>query len=48
MTFTAFQEKLGGLQNKEVFTQEDDYLDWRFAKEVMDRLKRQKQEFENA
>lgn len=48
MSFTAFQEKLDGLRNKEVFTQEDDYLDWRFAKEAMDRLKRQKQEFENA
>jgi hypothetical protein len=48
MPFAMFHEKLAELQNEEVFAQEDDYLDWRFAKEVMDRLKRQKQELENA
>lgn len=47
-SFDAFQEKLNSLQNNEVFIQEDDYLDWRFAKEVMEKLSRQKQELENA
>lgn len=48
MSFNAFQEKLGVLQNEEDFNQEDDYLDWRFTIEVKDRLSRQKQELENA
>ena len=48
MSFKAFQKKVEGLQNEEVFTEEDDYLDWRFAKEAIDRLKKQKQELEYA
>jgi len=48
MPFKSFQTKLEGLQNEEVFTEEDDYLDWRFAKEAIDRLVRQKQELEYA
>ncbi|MDL1969077.1 MAG: hypothetical protein LWW97_11215 [Deltaproteobacteria bacterium] len=48
MSFKTFQEKVEGLQNEEVFTEEDDYLDWRFAKEAIDRLKKQKQELEYA
>ena len=48
MDFKSFQEKIEGLKNREVFTEEDDYLDWRFAKESLDRLLRQKQELEYA
>lgn len=48
MSFKTFQAKVEGLQNEEVFTEEDDYLDWRFAKEAIDRLKKQKQELEYA
>lgn len=48
MPFKAFQAKVEELQNEEVFTEEDDYLDWRFAKEAIDRLVRQKRELEHA
>ena len=48
MLFKAFQAKVEKLQNEEVFTEDDDYLDWRFAKEAIDRLVRQKQELEYA
>ena len=48
MPFKAFQAKVEGLQNEEVFTEDDDYLDWRFAKEAIDRLVRQKRELEYA
>lgn len=48
MPFKAFQAKVEGLQNEELFTEDDDYLDWRFAKEAIDRLKKQKRELEYA
>ncbi len=48
MSFKAFKTKVEGLQNEEVFTEDDDYLDWRFAKETIDRLERQKKELEYA
>lgn len=48
MHFKAFQAKVEGLQKGEVFTEDDDYLDWRFAKEAMNRLKKQKRELEYA
>ena len=48
MHFKSFQAKVEGLQNEEVFTEDDDYLDWRFAKEAMGRLVRQKRELEHA
>jgi hypothetical protein len=48
MSFKAFKAKLEGLQNEEVFTEDDDYLDWRFAKEAIDRLVRQKLELKHA
>jgi len=48
MPFNEFQTKVEGLKNEEVFTKEDDYLDWRFAKEAIDRLEKQKQELEYA
>ena len=48
MAFKAFQSKIEGLKNDEAFTKDDDYLDWRFAKEAIGRLKKQKQELEYA
>ena len=45
MPFKTFQTKIKGLKNKEVFTEDDDYLDWRFAKEAINRLLKQKQEY---
>ena len=48
MPFKSFQAKFEGLQNEEVFTEDDDYLDWRFAKEAIDRFVRQKRELEDA
>ena len=48
MHFKAFKAKVEALQNEEVFTEDDDYLDWRFAKEAIDRLVRQKRELEHA
>ncbi|RLB90753.1 MAG: hypothetical protein DRH26_09125 [Deltaproteobacteria bacterium] len=48
MPFKAFQTKIQGLHKEEVFSEEDDYLDWRFAKEAIDRLVRQKLELECA
>ncbi len=48
MSFKSFQAKIERLQNEEVFTEDDDYLDWRFAKEAIDRLVRQKRELEYA
>lgn len=48
MSFKVFQEKIEGLKNDEVFTQEDDYSDWRFAKEAIDGLRRQKRDLEHA
>jgi len=48
MPFRSFRAKIEGLQNEEVFSEDDDYLDWRFAKEAIDRLVRQKRELEDA
>ena len=48
MTFDAFNEKLGKLHGDEDFVKEDDCLDWRFAKEAIERLLKQKQELERA
>lgn len=48
LSFDKFQAKIEGLKDEEVFEKEDDYLDWRFAREAADRLIRQKQELENA
>jgi len=46
--FEGLEEKIKNLRNEEVFEQEDDYLDWRYARESLDRLKRQKQALEHA
>ena len=48
MSFESFQVKIEGLQNEEVFDEDDDYLDWRFAIEALDVLVKQKREFEYA
>ena len=48
MPFKAFQAKVEGSKNEEIFTEDDDYLDWRFAKEAIDRLKKQEKELEYA
>ncbi len=48
MNFKSFQSKIERLENEEVFTEDDDCLDWRFAKEAIDRLIKQKRELEYA
>ena len=48
MSYKIFHEKIEALQNEENFYYEDDYLDWRFANEAGERLKKQKMELENA
>lgn len=48
MTFNNFQAEIEALNGEEIFEREDDYLDWRFAKEAMDKLLKQKQELEHA
>ena len=44
MDFKNFQAKLKQRKNEEVFSEEDDYLDWRFSIEALERLRSQKQE----
>lgn len=46
--FEKVKEKIEQRKNKEIFSEEDDYLDWRFAEEALSRLERQKKELENA
>ena len=48
MDFKSFQSKIERLENEEIFTEDDDCLDWRFAKEAIDRLIKQKRELECA
>ena len=48
MPFKAFQAKVEESQNEEIFMEDDDYLDWRFSKEAIDRFKKQKRELEYA
>ncbi len=48
ISFEEFEQKLKNLKNEEVFEQEDDYLDWRYARENLKRLKGQKQALEHA
>jgi hypothetical protein len=48
MSFEAFRNKIEEKEEKENFEEEDDYLDWRFAREVMEGLRRQKQALEHA
>lgn len=47
-SFNEFKEKIENSFNEEVFVKEDDYIDWRFAKESMERLQKQKLELEHA
>lgn len=48
MPFKSFLVKIKELYNEEVFDEDDDYLDWRFAIEAIDSLEKQKSDFENA
>jgi len=48
MSYTEFRKKMGKVDGVEDFEKEDDYLDWRFAVEAMERLSKQKLELENA
>ena len=48
LDFHSFQEKIRSSKDVENFEEEDDYLDWRFAKEALERLKRETWELENA
>lgn len=48
LDFSKFQEKIERRENEEIFSEEDDYLDWRFAKEALARLEKQTRELENA
>ena len=48
MPFKKFQIKIEKLQSDENFSEEDDYLDWRFVTESINRLVKQKQELEYA
>jgi hypothetical protein len=48
MSFESFQERRKGKEGKEIFEEEDDYLDWRFARESLNRLRKQKQELDHA
>jgi hypothetical protein len=48
MDFMTFDNRIHALKDEEVFEEEDDYLDWRFAYEALNGLKRQKQELEYA
>ena len=48
MSFVDFHRKIEDVKNEEAFEEDDDYLDWRFAREVTDKLIKEKQELENA
>ena len=46
--FSRFQERIKGKEFQENFEEEDDYLDWSFAKEALESLRRQTRELEYA
>lgn len=48
MSFEDFQRKIEELKDDEDFEEDNDYLDWRFAKEAINGLRKQKQELEHA
>jgi AraC-like DNA-binding protein len=48
MSFEDFRQRIEKRKEDEVFEEEDDYLDWCFSKEVLEGLRRQKQELEHA
>lgn len=48
MDFVAFKNRIHALKNEEVFDEEDDYLDWRFAYEALNGLRKKKQDLEYA
>lgn len=47
-SFAEFQKKMEQMHGMEDFETDDDFLDWQFAVEAMDRLYKQKLELENA
>ena len=48
LDFNKFQERIERRKDEEIFLEEEDCLDWRFAKEALSRLERQTRELENA
>lgn len=46
--YDVFRQKIVALQGSEIFEEDDDYLDWRFAREAVEKLQKQKQELEDA
>ena len=46
--FENFKKRIDDQEDREVFDEEDDYLDWRFSVEALSTLRRQKQELEYA
>jgi hypothetical protein len=46
--FEGFEKKLEAQEDKEIFEEEDDYLDWRFSIEALNTLRKQKQDLEYA
>lgn len=46
--FEHFKKKIDAQKDREVFEEEDDYLDWRFSLEALSTLRKQKQELEYA
>ena len=48
MDFETFKNRISDIKGKEEFTEEDDYLDWRFAYEALNELRKRKQELEYA
>ena len=48
MPYDIFKDEIEKSTGEEDFAKEEDYLDWRFAKETSDRLLKQKRELERA
>jgi hypothetical protein len=48
MSFDEFQKKLNEQKGSENFEEEDDLLDWRFAREALDNLEKKKQDMKHA
>jgi hypothetical protein len=48
MSFEEFQKKIKGHEKIENFEEEDDYLDWRFAREALESLGKKKQDMKYA
>ena len=48
VSFEEFQKKIQEQQEIENFEEEDDYLDWRFAREALESLEKKKQDIKHA